>query len=402
MKIELSLQKTTIQPIDMITVLVTFQNTSKEVMEVSSLAYLTAFTEQYQAVDGSNVAQADQAPDNYTLEPNVEMTLKFHMRLPLQSYDMSADQVAMTLHFEATIQDVTIPTKPKFIAFKVDKDICIDCSQAEQLLGEDGEPTPYITNAGSVYFINKFSETSKQLKKIKLNATSAKALSPQYAKDNTLVYFGQTLQKDVAATAFQQLNSLFAGNNEIIYTKYGKAKVESPETFEVVGKVMPSQFSSQVDGYTCGFGRDKKHAYFFCDSTSQAHASQIKACKNPTNLVSLGFAYAKDEKHVYLESKRVPKADPDTFELLSRVYGKDKNRLYFNGRPIEGDFEPANIRILPSRPYPKCEDLLLDSEWFTDGHHIYHSWGIKTPNTEYENYCRDEDYSFPEDLMFPN
>jgi hypothetical protein len=55
-----------------------------------------------------------------------------------------------------------------------------------------------------------------------------------------------------------------------------------------------------------------------------------------SSFVPINDEYAKDNKHVFLETQVIQGADPKAFVHLGEHYGKDKQKVFFNGKEIIG------------------------------------------------------------------
>lgn len=264
----------------------------------------------------------------------------------------------------------------------------IDLSIAKRILDNHNNPTNYYISDSIIFRHNpKHIESWEDIIALNLKPEFTEVLNNDFIKDDKRVFLRAKLQRGVNPKNFQILNHLFAGNKEIIITRYGNAKIEDPETFKVIDNgLMPSPFSSELDGYKCGYAIDKYFAYYFDESTSTQHAIKIKACKKPNSLKSLGFSYSKDDENVYLEGKKIVKAKPETFEILNRNYSTDGKNIFYHQRTVE-NIDLKSFVILPTKSYPKSPNKILNSSWGKDKNN-YFKMGFTNKKSKYEEHLK--------------
>ena len=124
----------------------------------------------------------------------------------------------------------------------------------------------------------------------------------------------------------------------------------------------------------------------FDESTSTGHAFRIKACKNPSELKSLGFGFAKDDKVVFLGGKRIIKARPNTFKILNRNYSTDGKNIFYH-REIVVNADLPSFEILPTRSYETSPDPILNSSWAKDKNSYYKMAYVKE-KVKYEKHLK--------------
>ena len=71
---------------------------------------------------------------------------------------------------------------------------------------------------------------------------------------------------------------------------------------------------------------------------------------------NVGYAYAKDSRHVYDGEKRVDFVDRDSFRFLGSGYYADRERVFYGlSRPLAGA-DPSSFVVLPGNYYAKDAD----------------------------------------------
>ncbi len=264
----------------------------------------------------------------------------------------------------------------------------IDLTRSKRTLDKDNNPTDYFLSESLIFRHNpKHIESWDDIIYLNLNPNLTEVLNNDFIKDDDRVFLRAKLQRGVNPKNFKLINHLYAGNDEVILTRYGKAKVENPKTFKVLDNgLMPSPLSSEIDGYKCGYAIDNEVAYYFDESTSTQHAIKIKACKNPSELKSLGFGFAKDDKSVFLEGKKITKAKPDTFKILNRNYSTDGKNIFYH-REVLDNADLESFEILPTRLYQRSPDPILNSSWAKDKNNFYEIGYMKEKN-RYEKHLK--------------
>lgn len=218
----------------------------------------------------------------------------------------------------------------------------IDLRDVEVLNTATGLASCYVKDRRGLFFIwNGSRGHRKSHRKVAADLESARALNDQaaacaYLVDRELVFRDGVLVKGLSAADFKIYSAVFAGDSSTVLTPYGNAKVVHPAQFAALddGDRHAYKKADNADGYKAGYGRDDLHVYWFDCSTSSAHATVVKACKQPQTFISLDYGYGKDASNVYLEGVRIQGADPDTWEMLNRVYSRDQKNVYFGTRKV--------------------------------------------------------------------
>jgi hypothetical protein len=187
------------------------------------------------------------------------------------------------------------------------------------------------------------------------------------------------------------LSDVFYQVGDAIMTSYGGAKIADPSTFQVIGTGERSLFSRDDHGYRCGYGRDATQAYYFCESTSPSKANVVRACKSPDTLQPLGYSYARDATSVYLEGKRITKADGPSFTLLNGHFGRDKRGIWYSDTLLS-DVDPETFELIPDRMSPRDPNPLLQTRWGRDAKGLIKSFSRATEDEYTEEMEERMDY----------
>src|SRR6266566_3314362 len=116
------------------------------------------------------------------------------------------------------------------------------------------------------------------------------------------------------------LNLLFAKDDQQVYYIMGVAKdIVDVSTFSVLDA---GQYVRE-DGTErrFGFARDRQNIYahdFFSGKPKVVKGA------SPITFSRLKYGFAKDDKQVWIESQRIKRADPLSFEVINNLYSKDQ------------------------------------------------------------------------------
>ena len=140
-------------------------------------------------------------------------------------------------------------------------------------------------------------------------------LNDNYTKDKKAVYYysgskAPTITiKDADPQTFQLLGHAFTRDKNHIYLHGEKfmPEVVDPESFKPLGQ---------------NYAKDKKNVYIvfrgiFADADAQTF-----------ELINPYAQYGRDKNHVFHLHRKVEGADPKSFVVLARSWGRDKNNLY--------------------------------------------------------------------------
>lgn len=244
----------------------------------------------------------------------------------------------------------------------------VDFRQTSPLPTPDGTRSHYIRDGERVLYVSSNSRAYEgRAKVLRVDGRTARVLNEQYLVDDASVFRDGRQQRKVNARRFRVLNRIFAGDDRMILTTYGDAKVADPGSFEVLDDGTNTQsFSATRGGYRGGFARDRHYLYFFDESTSGAHAIRVRGCKSPETFVSLSDGYGRDEGNVFLESSCLKGADPSSWSSLNPLFSCDRSAVFYLNQRIE-DADPGSFEVLEA---PDGQGKAR-SPWGKDGTHYY-------------------------------
>lgn len=274
-------------------------------------------------------------------------------------------------------------------------DIEIDYTQTEVLKTPSGEDSCYMKYNGEILYISKFSRAyEKAVKKIMIDKENYKILSDSYIVDGSKVFRYGNLQR-INANGFKIYNELFAGNDEMILTLYGDAKVKDPKSFEV--------FNVYGNVYKKGYARDKEQLYFFDTGGATNHARIIKACKNPStfkelytlkeedNLIGKRWEswtlYGQCERTIYIDAVSISLCDASSWKNLGR-FSKDKKNVFYFTYKLKGA-DVNSFELIPDHEKTDEYNTLEKSRWAKDKNNYYYCSDIKTKEA-YEIAIKDK------------
>ncbi len=169
-----------------------------------------------------------------------------------------------------------------------------------------------------------------------------------YARDSKTVYYqGYTrdgsgndvyIIRGADVATFRALGNTYAKDKNHAYFKGEEVVGADPETFEEVGQ--PGIF----------YAKDKNSVYRDGEKSGELYTADFRILDKSGTAV-----YMIDSERVLLEawfidgSKReirvVEGADPETFEVVRGVWGKDRNSVYYGAHRIENS-DPGTLEVL--------------------------------------------------------
>lgn len=155
-------------------------------------------------------------------------------------------------------------------------------------------------------------------------------LTPTWVVDGRYVYVEGKPLKRADPQTFTVLNELYGRDASGLFCRTGHVSaIVDPATFEVLDRGYDTS-----RGYSeyAGYARDRDNVYFAEDYSPP----RVVRGADAATFVSLGFAYGRDAKRVYLKTKPIRGALPESFELLNALYARDARHVYYYGRLIEG------------------------------------------------------------------
>lgn len=156
-------------------------------------------------------------------------------------------------------------------------------------------------------------------------------LTPAWVIDGRYVYFEGKPLKRADPLTFTVLSELYARDAAGLFCRAGNVSaIVDPATFEVLDR----GWYEASRGYIqyAGYARDSRNVYF----AERYSPPRVVRGADAATFVSLGFAYGRDAKQVYLQTKAIRGAMPESFELLNALYSRDAQHVYYCGRLIEG------------------------------------------------------------------
>lgn len=77
-----------------------------------------------------------------------------------------------------------------------------------------------------------------------------------------------------------------------------------------------------------------------------------------------GTRLARDERQVYVYGRRLPKAEPASWELLRHWYSRDVRRVYYLNREIKGAGRDSFMACVPLNVTPFANHLARNKDHF--------------------------------------
>lgn len=232
----------------------------------------------------------------------------------------------------------------------------VDLSRVRLLRTDAGEPSCYVAEGEEVFYVSSKSRAYEaRTAKLGVNV-AARVVNRDYLVDDHHVFYAGRLRHNVSPVGFRVLNAIFAGNEDIILTTYGDAKVDDPSSFEALDDGRNTSWGRRV-GYGGGYGRDAESVYYFTEETSTPHAIRLKACADPKSFESLPYAHGRDAEYVYSEATRISGADPRTWRMLTCLYSLDARNVFYGTKKVRGA-DPATFEVLPDPAAESTEGSL--------------------------------------------
>jgi hypothetical protein len=165
-----------------------------------------------------------------------------------------------------------------------------------------------------------------------------------YAKDDKKVYYGKKEVENADSKSFVIFTdsglamrfSAFAKDNKFLFYEDALIENSDPSTFKFLNNY---------------YSKDNKNVYFVNNiEGSECLRPCIIEDADPKTFQFIEFDlsnnsentfYARDEKFIYYNNKKIENADLETFEIIRtdpkiKIYSKDKNNVYERGRIKEG------------------------------------------------------------------
>lgn len=210
---------------------------------------------------------------------------------------------------------------------------------ARTLKDRDGKPSGYRECDGEVAFLPVQESYEHIFRRVKIDLDTMEVLNHDFIKDKRCVYRKGILLRGILPERFHVYNAVYIGNEQVIYTPDGDARIAHPASFEALDDGIP-----HGKRFPFSYGRDEAFVYFFNGSTDTRYAVKVKACHDPKAFSVLSGRYAKDSKHVYLSGIVLKKADPATFTVLEEPYARDAKHVYHSHSILE-NADPAAFKV---------------------------------------------------------
>lgn len=402
MDVSISVKNKRLKPYEEIHIEVMIENnTSSEIVIPPNFGYKPWFNGK--SAEGTSGKESVQKYNSSnTLKPSEIIFYNFKQQLELcyipKKEDITSFNFKVNFRIGNTVDVIKYPHTKKdimldFNGFSIiddfvtgfEEELEVDFANYKNLLSEENTHSNYYTSGNTIFYYSPYSRGyEKAITILKGTSKDYRILDKKYAINSKSVYRDGRLVKGVNSKGFKVYNNLFAGNEEIIVTSYGNAKVENPKAFRVLDNGLEaSDFTCDINGYKGGYATDEIFVYYFDESTITKHATKLKACKSPEKIEVLGYGYAKDDKNVYMGAIKIPKANPETFKLINRGYSTDEKNVFFHRRLIESA-DLNTFEILPMRVWMnKNPDKFLNSNWARDKNY-YYEYGLIKDEKRYE------------------
>ena len=179
----------------------------------------------------------------------------------------------------------------------------------------------YTKDSNNVYL------NGKKLEGVEVN--SFLILSPNFAKDNKWVYYGDGGMRSL------KINNADSKTFEFLGGGYGKDKSRyfCCQTECEVMKGVGSSFEVVGEGL---YAKDNFNAYRSCEKLENVEAISFKP---------IGANYYLDKKAVYFVDQAILKADSNSFVAINDIYGRDKTGIYYGAIKIL-DADPTTFKPL--------------------------------------------------------
>lgn len=190
-----------------------------------------------------------------------------------------------------------------------------------------------------------------------------------YAKDKNHVYFDGTPMPQADIASFELMTTEYAKDKNWVYLNGEPQGYLNPKTFK---------------DFECGYQSDGRNIYhsnyasvknMYEDSEKMAQfdaaSFEVLFCVyNGYDLVE----YAKDKNGIYFNRSPILYADLETFKMVNPSdracnYGKDKYRVYEDGRVVTTNVDPESFRCLPDNEAYSYSD---QAQYTIDKNHVYY------------------------------
>lgn len=379
-RVEVIIRNRTLKPHERLELGIVLTNSSADPITFPAVPGYMALFNGATSESSSQLASIENRTSDLTVAPgdSIQYSYSQGIELALVPANSNLERVRFT----------TVHSSEDFPDFWIEQteEIHIDFSGFGNLAPENGETSEYYASGETLFHYNHYRGGDRCMATILQGTTGDyRIITPRFAVGAARIYNRENVVRGVKAAGFRAFNALFVGNDEIIMTSYGNAKVADPQSFQVLDDgTAPSQYSSTVDGYRCSFARDNKFAYFFDESTSTPHAIRIRGCKDPERLESLGYGYARDDNSVFFQSNKLKNASPTTFRPFNTCYATDGKHVFSHDWIVE-DADVASFEILPTSLWPGELERMVNSAWARDRNRFFEN-GDERSEAEYNEH----------------
>lgn len=155
--------------------------------------------------------------------------------------------------------------------------------------------------------------------------------------------------------SFRVLNFAYAMDKTAVYTTSGRIPDADLAAFQVLDN------GQSGAGYPQGYAKDSQQVYFH---NGDGKVKIIRGAE-ASSFCSLGDTFfARDNKRIYAYGKQLPKADLDSWELLSHWYSRDAGRVYYLNRELKGADRDSFTVCTPLDAAPLTDHLARDKFHF--------------------------------------
>lgn len=157
----------------------------------------------------------------------------------------------------------------------------------------------YFQKKGKLYY----SDYKDSFSLVSTGDVKSLELVGNFIRDKNYVYCNGRAQEIVDISSFRALEGTpFALDKNHVYYSASRAGLGNSDTIQILEGADPTTFS------------------LICEAKNRVYCSY----------------FARDNQHVFFQSKRVEGADPKTFVAEDNGYAHDKNFVYYNGEKLEG------------------------------------------------------------------
>lgn len=206
-----------------------------------------------------------------------------------------------------------------------------------------------------------------------------------YAKRSGRIYYKEKVLENADFQTFSVINSFYAKDKDKVFCLGEELVKIDPATFEVVGGngdfiardknlvVHKCEQIPVIDAKTLKFIEEthyKDASRVYIVSLDKIHIVE-GADPNTFDFFSENKEYARDREYVYLGDKRLPDANPETFQSFKPdYYSKDDNHVFYHEKVIVGA-DPKTFEIIVLSSCSPQSSVCWSNVYGKDIKHIY-------------------------------